>query len=796
MDTRTFQANNSKNSHRRRAKELVSKMNIREKAAQMYAVWLRIDGAGKISLKQPRGGGAGAARPDPFEIMKDGIGQITRPLGTHPVDAARCVRGLNEVQKFLIDRTRLGIPALPHEECISGLMARGATLFPAGINYGALWDEGLMEKIARAIGKELASVGSRQGLAPVLDVSRDVRWGRTEETMGEDPYLVGCLAAAYTRGLQGEDRRVLATLKHFAGHSFSEGGRNHAPVRIGEKELFDTLLLPFEMVVKLTDVGSVMPAYHDLDGTPLHASREYLTDLLRNRWGFDGTVVADYEGIALLHEDHRVAEDYTAAVALAVRAGVDVELPGYACFREGIERALARGALEIADVDQAVLRVLVQKSRLRLFEHPYTDENSIELNTAAARAVAAEAAAKSVVLLKNDGVLPLENDTSVALVGPLADDPLCMFNGYSFPVHIISSGLERQDGNGHGPGTLKEALARRLGPRLLYARGCDILKERPREAPVFPGETGLEGDVQKSYLSFDAGGIPAAVAAAAAADRIVLAVGDLAGLFRTGTVGEGSDVSSLRLPGVQQELLEALLGTGKPVIVVLISGRPYHLGEAFRRVNAVLAAWLPGQGGAEAIADILFGTINPGGKLPLSIPRRAGAMPFFYNYKLKSAGTPIQPEFGAEYPFGFGLSYTSFAFDDFVVETPRVPMEGEIRLSLRLTNTGTREGDEVVQLYVRDLYASLVRPLRELKGFRRITLPPGTSAVVRFTVPTDMLSFTGPGNKRILEPGEFDFLIGNSSRDIFFKQIVTLEGEKRILAEDWRMQSTVTVERI
>ena len=233
MDTRTFQADNSKNSHLRRARELVSKMNIREKTAQMYAIWLKIDDAGRISVKQPRNAQAGAARLDPFEIMKDGIGQITRPLGTHSVDAARCVRGLNEVQKFLVDRTRLGIPALPHEECISGLMAGGATLFPAGINYGALWDEALMEKIARAIGRELYSVGSRQGLAPVLDVSRDVRWGRTEETMGEDPYLVGCLAAAYTRGLQGEERRILATLKHFAGHSFSEGGRNHAPVRIG-----------------------------------------------------------------------------------------------------------------------------------------------------------------------------------------------------------------------------------------------------------------------------------------------------------------------------------------------------------------------------------------------------------------------------------------------------------------------------------------------------------------------------------------------------------------------------------
>jgi beta-xylosidase len=770
-------------------------MNIHEKTAQMYAVWLIIDDRGKVALKQSKGSRAGDSKADPRQIMKHGIGQITRPLGTHPVEAAACVRGLNEIQRFLVENTRLGIPALPHEECVAGLMAQGATIFPSGIGCGSLWDEALVEKISRAIGEELHSVGSRQGLAPVLDVSRDVRWGRTEETTGEDPYLVGCLGIAYTRGLQGDGRRVLATLKHFAGHSFGEGGRNHAPVRIGERELFDTLILPFEMVLKLTEAGSVMPAYHDLDGTPLHSSRRLLTELLRERWGFDGLIVSDYEGIALLYQDHRVAEDAAAAAALAVKAGVDVELPGYSCFKEGLEQALDRGLLDIAEIDQAVTRILVEKSRLGLFEHPYTDEKAIQLNTKHSRELAAEAAAKSMVLLKNDGILPLTKRGTTALVGPLADDGLCMCGAYSFPLHILSSGLS-QDKAGSGMKTLRQCLGRRLGAGLLYARGCDILEERPEEAPVFPGEVGPEASSGRPRLSDDESGISGAAETAAKADRVILAVGDQAGMFRTGTVGEGSDVSSLHLPGVQQKLLDALLGTGKPVVVVLISGRPYHLGEAFGKASAVLEAWLPGQEGAEAIAGVLLGETNPGGKLPVSIPKTAGALPYFYNHKPKSGGMPLQPEFGAEYPFGFGLSYTSFSFDQFAVAEPFAPMDGQFELSFRLTNTGDREGEEVAQLYVRDLYASQVRPVMELKGFRRIALPPKGSARVSFTVPVDMLGFTGPDNRRILEPGQFELMIGSSSRDIHFRKVVALQGETRTLPENWRMRSSVSVRMI
>ena len=776
------------------ANDLIAQMNIREKIAQMYSVWLVIHEDGGITVKKAQIGKRGEAETDPFEIMRDGIGQITRPLGTGPIDAVLGVRGLNKIQKFLVENTRLGIPALAHEECLAGVMAQGATLFPAGISLGSLWDPAMVEKIAGAIGAELLSVGAKQGLAPVLDVSRDARWGRTEETMGEDPYLVGSMATAYTRGLQGDNGSIMATLKHYAGHSFSEGGRNHAPVRIGERELYDTFLLPFEMAVKNLKVGSILPAYHDMDGVPFHASYTYLTDILRNRWGFEGLVVSDYQGISLLHQDHKVAEDMAEAAALALKAGIDMELPGFDCFAEGIGKALDRGLLDMDDIHRAVRRVLIQKSRLGLFKKPYTDETSIVFNSPHSQAVADEAAEKSMVLLKNNGLLPLKGKETVALIGPLADERLCMLSGYSFPVHIISAGLSGSGKVDRQIKTLREVLAQRCGDRLLYEKGCDVLKERPKEAPVFPGEIGLEGDTQKTYISYDESGIYAAVKTAEKADCIVAVVGDLAGLFLTGTVGEGSDVSSLRLPGVQQKLLEALAEVGKPLVVVMFNGRPYHLDNLFSKADAVLEAWLPGQGGAKAVAGILYGDINPGGKLPVSVPKSAGAMPFFYNYKLKSAGSPIQPDFGAEFPFGYGLSYTTFSFDDFSIPNSIVPMDGVINVSFRLTNSGDREGDEVVQLYVRDIYASLVRPIRELKGFRRIHLKAGESVRVTFKVPTDMLSFTGYDKKRILEPGDFEFLIGNSSRNIFFNHIVRLEGSVRTLDKNWRMISDVCVE--
>ncbi|MBN1649093.1 MAG: glycoside hydrolase family 3 C-terminal domain-containing protein [Spirochaetales bacterium] len=777
--------------HDSKARELLDKMNLQEKVAQMHSLWLAFHEDGQIKTKLLSNLKTESSDEDPFDIMKYGIGQITRPMGTHEVSTAACIRGINSVQKFLVRDTRLGIPAIAHEECLAGLMGKGATLFPAAINFGALWEEELVEKIAAAVGGEVYSVGSQQGLAPVLDVSRDARWGRTEETMGEDPYLIGCLASAYVKGLQGPERRVLATLKHYAGHSLSEGGRNHAPVRIGEKEMNDVFLLPFEMAVKLANAGSVMPAYHDIDGVPLHASVQYLKDVLRDQWGFNGIIVSDYVGINLLAEEHRVARDFTEATALAVKAGVDIELPGFDCYRNGIKQAIDKGLLTIEDVNACVFRVLREKSRLGLFENPYINEGPVVLNSDKNKALAKEAALKSIVLLKNQDILPLKNMNKIAVIGPLADDPLCMFGGYSFPVHHILAGLNKDNPPSR---TVREVLTEDFQGEVLYSKGCEVLTERPKDAPVFPGEVGAQGDSQKSCISYDKSGFADAVKTAGNADCVIMVLGDLSGLFLTGTVGEGSDVSSLELPGVQKDLLDAVLETGKPVVAVMINGRPYNLGESSKKVKAIVNALLPGQEGASAISDILFGRANPGGKMPVSIPKSAGAMPFFYNYKLKSPGTPIQSDFGALYPFGFGLSYTSFSITDCTVKNKKISTDDFFEVSCAIKNTGKMAGDEVVQLYVRDLYASLVRPIKELKGFKRISLKPGEKRKLVFRVPADILNFTVDGNKRKVEAGDYELYLGNSSGNTVFTETVSLTGKDRILSEDWRMKTEVIVE--
>ncbi len=781
------------NDHFERARELLSRMNIKEKVAQLMAVWLKMDSDGGVSLRDLKGFTVKDSQLDAAKLLQNGIGQITRPLGTQSIESRDAVRTLNRIQKRLVEETRLGIPALPHEECLAGVMAEGATLFPAGINYGASWDPELVQRVGAAIGTELASIGAKQGLAPVLDVSRDVRWGRTEETFGEDPYLVGCLATAYVAGLQGPDRRVLATLKHFVGHSFSEGGRNHAPVRVGERELNDLFLLPFEMAVKIGGAGSVMPAYHDIDGEATSASRYLLTEVLRNQWGFEGLIVSDYEAISLLFDHHKVACDAAEASALAIKAGMDVELPGFTCYYTGIEEALDRGLLTIEEVNEAVLRVLAEKYRLGLFDNPYAKEDGVIFNTEEHRAVAAETAEKSIVLLKNDGLLPLSTEKKTALIGPLADHPKAMLCGYSFPVHVANGVRAPESGVRYGK-TVKQALAEALSPdKLLWEEGCTLIKENSVHAPVFPGDLEKSGTQQIDIVSYDRTGIEAAVRVAAEADQIVVAVGDLAGLFLSGTVGEGSDTSSLRLPGVQQELIEALLDTGKPVVVLLINGRPYNIESGFERAGAVLEAWLPGQEGGEVIADILLGKRAPGGRLPVSIPKSAGAMPYFYNHKLKSPGTPVQAEFGAAFPFGFGLTYTSFDLNGFSLEREKVDPDGEVVVTGRVKNSGAREGDAVVQLYVRDVVASLVRPVKELKAFKRVSLKPGESARLEFRVPIDMLSYTSRNTERVVEPGDFDVMVGTSSEDLAFRGRVTVTGELKRLAKDWRMQSDARV---
>ncbi|WP_354623842.1 glycoside hydrolase family 3 N-terminal domain-containing protein [Psychromonas sp. MME2] len=738
-----------------RLDDLMSLMTMDEKIAQLSAQWLLLSPTGEHKDRELEMS-TGDSRKPIKERLKHGLGQITRPLGTYTISADDGVKALNLLQKFLVEETRLGIPAMSHEECLVGLMAKGATLFPSSLNYGHTWNPDLIEEMGQAIGKEVRQVGAHHGLAPVLDVSRDVRWGRTEETLGEDPYHVGVIATSYVKGLQGDKRDVLATLKHYVGHSFSEGARNHAPVHLGFKELNDTFLLPFEMAVKLGNAGSVMPAYHDIDNEPCHSSKYLLTTVLRDQWGFDGLIVADYGGIELLVSHHGIAADRAEAAALAFNAGLDIELPDDACATH-IQDAMERGLISEAKIDEIVARVLKVKFELGLFENPYCSEDHIEIQSQQAIDVAYKVASQSIVLLENDGTLPLNSQKKIAVVGPTADDQLALLGGYSFPVHLILSSLGDDEKVSK---TILEAVKDQF-ENVEYIKGCEILTERHANAPVFPGDVDLAmGQKMESPVSQDISQISAAAAVIADADIALVCVGDLAGLFQTGTIGEGSDTDSLDLPGVQQALIDAALETGKPVVILVTGGRPYNLNGAEEKAAAVIFGWAPGQEGADAIVDIITGKQLPSGRLTLTIPKNVGAVPYYYNHKLKSSGTPIAYHFGSKYNFGYGLTYTNFDYKNMSIENSIVDINGVIKVSVEIENTGAMDGCEVVQLYVKDKLCSLVRPIRELKGFTRVDINVGETKQVTFELPVDMLNFTDNQHQRVVEPGEFEIMIG------------------------------------
>ena len=779
-----------------RVEDLLAHMTLPEKLAQMHALWLQLSEDGQHKLRPDASSVYSTSDPGLVkQLCANGLGQITRPLGSVGVEPHKGVRALNRFQKDVIEGTRLGIPVMSHEECLSGLMAQGATLFPSPLAMAGTWNPDLIERVGSAIGAECRSVGCHQGLAPVLDVSRDARWGRTEECFAEDPYLTGVFATRYVRGLQGKDRRLLATLKHYVGHSASEGGRNHAPVHLGQRELADDFMLPFEMAVKGANAASVMPAYHDIDGEPLHASHHLLTEVLRDAWGFDGLIVADYIGITLLETHHAIAADKGEAAAIAFKAGLDVELPANECTPH-LEAALARGQITMDEIDQIVRRLLTEKFRIGLFEQPYADEEGIALRTPEALDLARETATQGITLLENDGVLPIDPKAKLAVIGPTAADPLALLGDYAFPVHLINSDASTDTAHVITPLVgLRSACGQ---DRVSFAQGCYILETRGSGTPVFPGDIADHASLLlNSPISMRTDLIKDAVKAAAEADIAILCLGDLSGIFQTGTVGEGSDVDTLSLPGVQQALLDAVLETGTPVVAVVSSGRPYNLGGREKDLAAFVMTHFSGEQGGRALADVLTGSVEPSGRLTISIPRSAGACPYHYNHKFKSAGTPIARHFGSDYAFGHGLSYTTFDYSDLTLEASDVAsVDGEVVVSVSIKNTGARPGVEVAQLYVRDQVASLVRPIKELKSFARVSLQPGEIARVTFSVPTDMLSFTGQDSVRSVEPGAFDLMVGSSSSDIRLTSKVVVSGEVRQLPKDWRMESRLEITRL
>lgn len=775
-----------------KARQLLKRMTAEEKVAQLVTAWLEISKDGTFTVRE-YGQKERTTADRRKEVLGEGIGQLTRPYGTmanEPVDQAKAI---NKIQHYLVNETRLGIPAMLHEECLTGAMVRGATIFPSALNYGSSWDPSMIEAIGSTVGAELRSLGVHQGLAPVLDVARDARWGRLEETFGEDPYLAGEMGIAYVNGIQGKKKVPLATLKHFIGHSASEGGRNHAPVHIGKRELLNIFGLPFEMVVQHTDIGSVMPAYHDIDGIPTTCDGELLVDLLRHQWGFNGLVVSDYEAPIQLLRDHHVANDLAEAAAMAFNGGLDMELPGFTVYKAGLIEALERNLVTIENIDEAVLRVLAEKYRQGLFENPYIDEGAIDLNSSASHALAVEAAEASLVLLKNEELLPLKRGQKVSVIGPLADHPFAMFGGYSPPIHLLGS-MDAADCVPEAAKTIRKSLEDLLGAeQVLYEPGCMLYEDTVERAIFFPGDVGEE---ESSHtLSTDTSRFDQAVDCANQSDVTVLVVGDLAGLFGNGTVGEGSDVSSLDLPGVQQQLMDRLLETGKPIVVVLVSGRPYDLRAAKEKAGAILAAWLPGQGGGEAVGRTLVGLNNPSGRSTLSFPQVAGSAPYAYNHHKKAGGLPVQAEFLPLYPFGFGLSYTSFAIENLSLTSTELPSDGEVTLSVVVTNTGEVAGSEVVQLYSTDVVASIVRPVKELKAFAKVFLESGEKCTVSFTLPADLFSFIGREMDRVVEPGVLKIGIGSSSEQIDLWSELTVTGQKRTLGREWRSRPQVAIAR-
>ncbi|WP_343238774.1 glycoside hydrolase family 3 N-terminal domain-containing protein [Streptomyces sp. SID8374] len=769
-----------------RADALIAVMTLQEKISQLVGVWVGAsDEGGEVAPFQHDMEEAVALD----DLLPHGLGQLTRPFGTAPVDPAVGALSLSRTQERIAGANRFGIPALAHEECLAGFATWGATAYPVPLSWGATFHPELVREMAAAIGRDMRSVGVHQGLAPVLDVVRDARWGRVEETIGEDPYLVGTVATAYVRGL--ESAGVVATLKHFAGYSASRAGRNLAPVGMGARERADIILPPFEMAVRESGVRSVMHAYTDTDGIPSAADGQLLTGLLRDTWGFEGTVVADYFGIAFLKTLHGVAGTFGDAAGAALGAGVDVELPTVKTFGGPLADAIAEGLVPEALVDRAVRRVLVQKAQLGLLDAEWRPNpavltgvagaggdsealrGSVRLDTDENRALARRVAEQAVVLLRNDGTLPLAADAGaparIALVGPNADTPTAVLGCYAFPVHV----------GGQHPDTP-------LGIELPTLREACAAEFRHSEIVTAPGAD-IDGP--------DTGGFGEAVELARGADLVIVALGDRAGLFGRGTSGEGCDAESLALPGVQQRLLDALLDTGTPVVVTLLAGRPYALGRAVDEAAAIVQSFFPGEEGTTAIASVLSGRTAPSGRLPVGVPRHPGSQPSTYlaarlGHSSDVSSVDPTPAFG----FGHGLTYTAFEWSDLVVERGRASTEGDFTLSCTVRNTGARAGVEVVQVYLHDPVASVVQPVQRLIGYVRLDLDPGRVARVCMTVPADLASFTGREGHRIVEPGDLELRLGASSTDTRLTARVTLTGPVRTVDHTRRLHMDIATQ--
>ena len=743
---------NPKLSVEKRVRDLLSRMTLAEKAAQMRCIWLGkadtlVDGDGRFDLKKAS------------KAFKNGqgLGQVGRPSDAGKgLDARGQAELTNAIQRFFIENSRLGIPVVFHEECLHGQAAIDGTSFPQPIGLASTFDPDLVETLFAMTAAEARLRGTHQALTPVVDVARDPRWGRVEETYGEDPYLVSRLGIAAVRGFQGDrsfkdKKHLIATLKHFVGHGQPESGMNCAPANVSQRVLWETFLFTFRQAIDKAGAISIMASYNEIDGVPSHANKWLLQDLLRKDWGFKGFVVSDYYAIWELGyrpdtHGHFVAKDKKEACALAVKAGVNIELPDPDCYLY-LEELVRKGILKESQLDELVAPMLHWKFKLGLFDDPYVDpdEAATTVGSKTNAELALKAARETITLLKNENNLAplnLKNLKTIAVIGPNANRSL--LGGYSGkPPHEI---------------TVLEGIKAKVGDRakVLYSEGCKI---------TIGGAWNID-EVVPSDPEEDRRQIAEAVEVARQADVIVLAIGGNEQTSREAwNLNHMGDRTSLDLIGRQDELVKAMIDTGKPVIVFLFNGRPLSINYLNEHIPVIFECWYLGQETGHAVADVLFGDHNPGGKLPITFPRSAGHLPAFYNYKPSARRGYLFDDVSPLFAFGYGLSYTTFSISGVRLAHKSIKRNGSTRVLAEVKNVGKRAGTEVVQMYIRDLVSSVTRPVKELKGFQKLFLQPGETKTVAIEITPESLAFYDINMKYVVEPGDFEIMVGNSSRD-------------------------------
>ena len=702
-----------------RVKDLIRRMTLEEKIMQLRAILPdNILKNGKLSFQKAK------------KTIGKGIGQISIVL--RPFDPKEGAKLANGIQKFAIEHTRLGIPIIIHDECLHGCMARGSTSYPQSIGLASTWNAGLVERIAVAIGRETRLRGIHQALSPTINIARDPRCGRTEETYGEDPYLTSAMAVSFVRGLQSE--KVVATPKHFAANFVGDGGRDSNVIHFSERILREIYFPVFKACVQEADALSIMAAYNSIDGMPCSCNRWLLTDVLRKQWKFKGFVVSDYESVVHIYSKHNVAKTKAEAAKKAIEAGLDIELPNIDCFRE-LTKLVKRGELSEKVIDESVYRVLKVKFWLGLFENPYVNpEYASEIcDCHEHRQLSLEAARESIVLLKNNKMLPLpRNLGAVAVIGPSAHE--VRLGAYSSSGIKVITPLQG----------IKNKVSKAV--EVYFAEGCKIKKGSRK-------------------------GFKQAIKIAKNSDAAILFMGNYSVLTEEASEGESNDRCNIDLPGVQEDLIKEICNVNANVVVVLINGSAVTMNKWADNVQAIIESWYPGEEGGSAIADVIFGDYNPGGKLPLTFPITTGQLPLYYNHKPTGRIYDYSDLRGKQslFPFGHGLSYTKFGYKNLRIRKIKTKGKFHITVSLNVQNVGKYKGDEVVQLYIRDVHSSLVRPVKELIGFKRITLEASEKRSVEFILTEKDLSFLDSSLKPILEPGTFEIMIGSSCEDIRLK---------------------------